>query len=499
MASGIGLGRMMQGAVEGLDKTEARRDRETQRGREDTQWEQGQEDREYSLTRQTIDDSRSDEQYQIQKDKQTRFKSGNEALRGWMTTGEIDGINGYMNEYTPEGLDHELTKNEDGTYTAVMKFDGREESKAISEQEIGTYMQVLMTQDPYAKLTEQQNAKKAADVKKEDRAFDMKKLEKEYELKRGIEHIKGSYKKDGKGGKGSSSMPAYQKELADLSKEKYGGSFANGMWSFDSTRKERMSATHADLAGAYYMAGEGDTNTAHRQASRAMSVMEQRAAEQADAELDEGTIDKKQYELRVADIVDHYTDLTIKKMAPTPGETLQRGGGQPAPKSDTGTEIPLEAIQQLKDDPSDEMKKFFDDTFGPGSADSILGGDEMNPDPTANAGVTGEGGGGPALIREANAAGTPKEVEKAQQEEEKPTKLSRGQRRREGKESRKAHGKIAVSEYKNEWVNMEDQDKLDWWTDNASALKAASPRSHKKANKEIIEIRNKSKIGRMKR
>lgn len=112
------------------------------------------------------------------------------------------------------------------------------------------------------------------------------------------------------------------------------------MFSFDTNSKKRLSATHTDLAGAYRMVEGMDTNSAHRQASRAMSQMEEMAIKQADEELDSGSIDKDQYEGRVSNLIDSYTDTVIKRMAPKPGDILGRegdpGGGQKVKDKPTG-------------------------------------------------------------------------------------------------------------------------------------------------------------------
>jgi len=175
---------------------------------------------------------------------------------------------------------------------------------------------------------------------------------------------------------------------------------------------------------------------------------------------------------------------------------LQRGGDQPAPKSNAGTDIPLEAIQQLKSDPSDENKKFFDDMFGPGSSESILGGGEIGEGGTSESDVSGGEDAGVSLIRSAQAGEVEQEKESPAPEVSRKNDFSGQKTRKESKKSMKSYSKIAVSEFKNEWKNMDDSEKIEWFEENGSALKYGSPRGHRKANKEVTAIRRKARFSK---
>ncbi len=495
----FGLSRVVQGAVEGIDKVEARGDRNTRRERTDIQWDQGQEDRNYSLGRRDINDQRSDEEYQKKQDTQAQDEEVRGVMRNYLSTKgkNMDEVAAVFEKYT--GIKYSYEVGQDGTYDVTMENDGKKSEPAnLSFDEIGQGMEWLRsTSDPYELLKERKANKDATANKKSERAFDMAKLEKEYELKRGLK----STPEGGKNGKSVTAKNkanlAINKELNDIAVQDYGSLFGD-QWKFDTTQDKAMRSAQADLAGAYYFSSndaDPSTNSASRAALKDMRKFLTAATAQADADLDEGLIEENGYDNRVADIVEFYTDNAIKKMVPE-GESLQRDGGDQQPMSDANTPIPLEAIQQLKADPSDEMKKFFDDTFGPGSADKIINASPMGQEDKASAGVTDGSGGGPSLVREANAGITtkPKEAEP----KKKGHAMSRTEKRRAGQKSQKAHRQIAVSEYKNEWVNMDDKEKIAWWAENSSALKAASLRSYKKADKEILAIHSKSRIGRNK-
>lgn len=370
MASGYGLARAFEGGVQGWKEGEARRDRATQRERSDVQFEQGQEDREYKLRRQDIETARSDEQYKVQKDAQDRFRAGSEAMRGWMTSGDIEGLNEFANKYTRDGVDHQLSKNDDGTYSYTMSVDGKSgESKNVTEDEIGTYTQLLMSQDPYAEMKEQQGLKREAAETASERKHDLAKITHEYALKRGLKSTAEGGEGDGKGGKRDKAITADNKQQAKLSKDYYGTVY-DGMFQFDTNSKKRLSATHSTLADAYRMTGDGNTNTAHDRAARAMAQMEEMAIKQADEELDSGEIEEKDKEGRVSNLISSYADTVIKRMAPKPGDILGRegdpGGGQKVkdkPTGQPGSGIPSvdQYIEDVVNDPPPEASGMSED------------------------------------------------------------------------------------------------------------------------------------------
>jgi hypothetical protein len=181
----IGLSRIVDGAVDGIDRGMQRRDRNDQRDRQqvqnerqDMEFEQGQQDREYALTRQSINDGRADQDYKVKQEKAARFKGGNEALRSWLTNGTIDGINAFAKKYTPEGESYILAKKPDGTHTLTVAGPKGEQVVHPTKDEIGMAMQYLMTQDVSKALSDRQSAKSSQAEKKSDRAHDMAKMEK---------------------------------------------------------------------------------------------------------------------------------------------------------------------------------------------------------------------------------------------------------------------------------------------------------------------------------
>lgn len=342
MGSGYGLSRAISGAVEGMDRTEARRDRASnrehqalQRERETEVYDQGQDDREYALRRRDIETDRSDNEYQRLEGNRQRKIKVNDALKGWMMDGDLQVVTDVANEYGVEGVEYEITKNDDGSYTRKMTGPDGTKEEIVDEDAIGQGLMMFNDDDFAGSLRGQQQ-------KTSERKHDMAKLEKEYELKRGVEHVKGSYKEGGGLSRTGKSLPAYSKELARLSGERYGGKLANGEWTFDTQRKKGKAAAHSDLASAYYLSGDGDTNAAHRHAGRAVIQFEDRAIMQADQELDDGTIEKDKYEARVVELVDSYTDLVIGRMTPKPGDTAGRqpAGPQTGEVGDAGTGTP---------------------------------------------------------------------------------------------------------------------------------------------------------------
>ena len=481
-----GLSRALQGAAEGVERGTEFLERQKQRERADVQFQQGQEDRDYMLDRRELEDKRADDQYRTQKKMQDRFMAGNDALRNFMTTGDLDTVNEFLNMYSPQGLEHTVKRNEDGTYEATMDYQGKSETKTVSEDDIGTAMQLYMTTDPYAKLEEQIKTEQAAETKKGDRAHDMAKIDKEYGYKMDIERIK--QKGDPDGTKGTSLARhklSVQKELNDLSKEDYGTLFGD-QWKFDTTREKSMRAAQADLSNVYYwLMDEPDTNAAHRQSLKEMRQYMTDAQNQADIELDEGQLDKKEYDNRVADIIDLFVDQRIGQLAPKPGqlqrqdETQQGGGQGQAP-------IPEGAIKLLRENKdNEEYRRAFDEKYGEGAVDRVLNaGDQAAVE---EGGVSTDA----SLIRTAEAdevtgeeeAEAPKTQRKTSSEGQTPQ-----QKRAEMRKSRKDHQKIALSEYKNEWKNMSDKEKVAWFAENSGALKAKSQRSWRKAKAEIRRI-----------
>jgi hypothetical protein len=372
MGSGFGLSRAVSGAVEGMNQTEARRDRasnreyqDVQRERQTTQFDQGQEDREFALRRQDIETARNDEQYKVQKDAQDRQKAGGEALRAYMTTGDVKALEGFANQYTTEGITHEFTKNDDGTYTFSIDNNGKKESKIATADDMGSYAQYLLAKDPYAEMKGQQGLKREAAATKSERKHDMALLEKEYGLKRGVEHVKGKYKEGGKDGKVSD----HSKVNIAWAKTKYGGQFANGAWSFDNDT-DRKAEIAANLADTYYLTGS-DATTAQREAGQAIAQMEAKATEVAKTELDEGGIDEKGYDARVIELMNAYTDAVIKSKAPKPGDMSgaeDQAGGQKVkdkPVGQPGSGIPSanEYIEDVVNDPPPESSGMTEDEF----------------------------------------------------------------------------------------------------------------------------------------
>lgn len=482
----IGLARGLEGAAEGIERTQHRREQEKQRERTDTQFEQGQEDREYMLERREITDERADEQYRVQKKMQDRAIAGNEATRAFMTTGDLELVNEFLNMYSPAGLNHDVIKNEDGSYSATMEYKGNKETKAISEDDIGKAMQLYMTSDPYAKLEEQQSLERASAGKAADRAHDMAKIDREWNYRLQQEGIKQKGK-DGKDGEGGLDRLRYdlswQKELNDLAKEDYGSLFGE-QWKFDTTQEKAMRSAQANLAGVYFrLMDEPDTNAASNEAMRKIRKLTVDAQNAADQELDEGQIEKNQYDNRVANIIQSFVDQEIHQLAPKPGEAMERTG-----EGETG-QIPQSEIELLRSNPTDKMKSYFDEIYGPGSADKLLSDNQAAVDTdTGETEVVADF----SLMREAQAG----EVTGEEQAEKPKQQLSRKQRQERSKMSRKQHGQIALSEYQNEWTNMDDAEKLEWWQENSGALKARSKRLHKKASTDIMEIRKKTAKGR---
>lgn len=501
MSNGYGLSRALEGAAEGLQKGLDRREQEKEFARRDIEFQQGQEDRDYTLERREVEDTRADDQYRIQKGMQQRFNAGNEALRDFMLYGNTDSVQKFMNTYSPDGMEHKLEKNPDGTYKATMSYDGRTDSKVVDADDIGTAMQIYMTSDPYAKLEERIAADLATDTAKLDREHDKALIAQEYDRKEDIEHIKGGYKVAAAKGDGSGPTLQrekhrlqWQKELDDLATKDYGTMFGD-QWKFDTTREKSMKSAQADLAGVYYMKmepGQEDTNAANRQALADMRIFQAEAVNQADEEMDKGTISRKQYDNRVADIIDLKVNKKINSMAPKPmdrqGQAApQQGGGQSGYPQPTDTDIQL-----LRDSGGDDQtKQFFDDVYGPGAADRILEGKPQAQTDTTEGGATADF----SLMREAQ-AGEANDEKTGEEEAEEVPKMTRQEKREEGRRSRKDHQKIAMSEYKYEWRNMSDEEKLSWWAENSGALKAKSPRSHRKAQNEIRKIQKAKAKGR---
>jgi len=506
MASSIALGRMYQGAVEGLDRTEDRRDRATRRDRADTEFEQGQQDREYRLERRGVEDKRADEQYKIQKDQQERQMAGNEALRDWTSTGDLTTVNEFMNKYTTKGVDYDIQKDKNGDYVSTMTFNGvASESKVISEDEIGQHMQLLMTTDPFAALKEQQGLDRASETKKADRAHDMAKIDREWKHRKDVEGIKAGAKGEGKDGEASLSRKRYdlswQKELDDLATKDHGTLFGD-QYKFDTTQEKAMKSAQADLGGVYYRLMEKpDSNSANRRALQEMRKFKAEAENQADTEIDEGQIEEKQRDGRIADIIDTKVDQRITELSPKPGESLQREGGATgetgAGGEDSDEARKQQAIELLEKDPSEKNKAAFNKIFGPDEAKKALGG----------SGGDVKGGGSGGLIKDANAAEMPAPTEPAlkrkQEPAQKPEKKKpdySGQKERVNiRKSQKDHQKIALSEYKNEWKNMSDEEKFDWFAENSGALKAKSERSYRKARKELRQIKSNKRFSQQNR
>lgn len=505
MSNGYGLSRALEGAAEGLQKGLDRREQEKEFARRDIEFQQGQEDRDYMMERREVEDTRADDQYRIQKGMQQRFNAGNEALRDFMLYGNVDSVQKFMNTYSPDGMEHKLEKNPDGSYQATMSYEGRTDSKTVDADDIGTAMQIYMTSDPYAKLEERIATERASATAKLDREHDKALITQEYDRKEDIEHIKGGYKVAAAKGDGSGPTLQrekhrlqWQKELDDLATKDYGTMFGD-QWKFDTTREKSMKSAQADLAGVYYMKmepGQEDTNAANRQALADMRIFQAEAVNQADEEMDKGSISRKQYDNRVADIIDQKVDKKISSMAPKPAE-LQRQGQDASQNQTQGrAPIPEGAMKMLRDNKDNEdIRKAFDEKYGPGSADKVLGAPDQSSDGAA---VTNAS---PVRTAEADTltgeeeAEAPKTKRPSEQEVRKKIAVSQ-EKRTELRRSRKDHQKIALSEYKNEWKQMSDKEKLAWWSDNAGALKAKSERSWRKAKKEIRQIKSAERFGK---
>ena len=180
MAYGMGL--MVQGGAEGARRFQDYQEEKEDRGyelkrreREDTLFEQGQQDRSYTLARRDFEDARADEQYKIQKRAQDRKLKGQEAIRNWMSTGDIEGLVSYANEFTTQGIEHQMTKDADGGYTATIMRDGNVlSSKKVTEDEIGQYIMRLTASDPWETLKGEQDIAREAKTKEAEPEKDTK-------------------------------------------------------------------------------------------------------------------------------------------------------------------------------------------------------------------------------------------------------------------------------------------------------------------------------------
>jgi hypothetical protein len=325
---------MIQGVSRGLDDVERRNERKEdrayelkRRGREDTQYEQGQEDRTYQVSRRQVTDQRTDEQYDIQREQQQFAKDFDEAMRRYAVSDGADyqGLQDIYNNKYPDKGKVMMRRDEDGTFTVQFtRPDGTTEVKeGLNFDQLGEM--AMGMRDPN-KWMENRRASSAAAAERKGKHEDAVDLERvRGEESRKTERVKAGIKgEDGK-------VPEHSKVLATRAKEYYGGTFANGMWSFEAG-KETKAAVHADLAERLYLAMPSEkrsTNTAHLRAARVMKDIETQAEKVADDEVKAGRIGKRDRDERVEQLTQEFGEQ-VK------AELEARSGAQPMEREGTG-------------------------------------------------------------------------------------------------------------------------------------------------------------------
>lgn len=351
----IGTAALIQGASRGLDDIAARQAQQDDRAyelrrreREDTQYQQGQEDREYTLRRRAVTDRRSDEEYGLRREQQEFTRKFDEAMRRYAMSDGADyqGLVDVYNAHFPDGGKVMMRRDPDGTY--AMSFEGRDGRKSaksgLTFDQVGEL--AMGMRDPNTWIAHRQATSAKASERQADlsQAITLARVKGEEDRK--TERLKAGYKGD------EGKIPAYAKELSDLAKEYYGGTYENGMWSFE-RGKEIKAATHADLAERIYAtmpAGKRSTNAAHLHAARVMKTIEEQASTKAKSQADDregmfsseidGLSRSEWVERRTAQLTAQYADYYL-------GQLESRTGGTPTPSSTD--QPPVAGARKAKD------------------------------------------------------------------------------------------------------------------------------------------------------
>lgn len=298
-----------------------RRDNESRRQKEredmlfnqqQTQYAQGQQDRQHALQRRDITETRADAQYDRSETDRVRKQKSQQVLNDFMVRGNLDGVNQFLDEYSPEGMKPTVMMDKDGKYYSVGKDEtGKEVKKEVARDDVGKLIMRMGTQDVFGEFQRDLDAKRAAAIKTGDRQFELQKIGAKGAQDRATEYVKAGLKRDTDG-----KVPAYAKELADLAKEYNGTTYQNGIWSFDDG-KNAMAASHAALAEAIYLAnpaGKRSTNSAHRAAARLIDQAAKQAEQITQKEVDEGKLDEKDVSARSAQVLESIVDHTISSL-----------------------------------------------------------------------------------------------------------------------------------------------------------------------------------------
>lgn len=339
----LGTAAMIQGLSRGLDDVQERRNRDEdrtyelkRRERDDTQWEQGQEDRAYTVGRRKVTDQRADEQYDIQREQQEFTREFDDAMRRYVMSDGADyqGLQDFYNNKYPNQGKVMMRREADGTFTIqFQRPDGTSEvQEGLSFDQVGEL--AMGMRDPNQWM-QARRAAAAATAERKGKHQDAVALERV----KGEEKRKTEGFKAGLPGTADGKVPEHSKVLATRAKEYYGGTFANGMWSFEAG-KETKAAVHADLAERLYLAmppEKRSTNTAHLRAARVMKDIETQAEKIADDEVKAGRISKRDREERVEQLTREFGEQVKAELETRSGaQTLDRegageGGGEPAP------------------------------------------------------------------------------------------------------------------------------------------------------------------------
>lgn len=329
-----GLARMMGGINQGMEDLRVRNIQDQERAyqqerratmdqREDTAYAQSQDDRGVKLQRQAMET----EQLENMQTDERRMRAGNDALREYMSTKDPQHALDYLNEYSPDGIEFEAITNEDGTLTGRMTKDGQVVGeKPLTEDVIGPLMIQHMSKDPYADIKENQSLARSAAAKKTEMEHDLDKIR-----VKGEEDRKTEQTKLGIGGRGGK-VPDADKELNKISDKAWTTLSATGlMAAFDDTNKARMKDAHFSLSRMYYYTDHPNIADAPAAAGALMQKLQDKASQQADAEVEAGTLDPDNYNNKVSDIIYEYVQQAIKQRVDyNPGGQagLVRTGGQ---------------------------------------------------------------------------------------------------------------------------------------------------------------------------
>ena len=172
--AGLGFGAMIQGASRGLDDVENRALKREDQDYERTRRTNEQTDRTRRLSREDITQGREDTEYAKAQKDDARRRDIQEAVRTWQMSGDPSVLAAASNKYTPDGVKHWISKNEDGTYDAVGEINGVVKKRTISEDEVGQFMMTLAVADPAALFSQQLADKKATAAKEADYAHDIR-------------------------------------------------------------------------------------------------------------------------------------------------------------------------------------------------------------------------------------------------------------------------------------------------------------------------------------